>query len=163
MLTVLGKRQLCSLKITRGNICAGYAELASYAVDAHEEVILAVFKPAGFGYGTGCKDLNDAALYKACCDRRIFKLLADGDLISCLDEPVGIGRICMERNAAHRRPVARTAVSSGKSEFKDLRGLYRIIEKHLIEVAEPVQKERIPALLLHLGIVLHHGRKLFRL
>ena len=163
MLAVIGKRKLCSLKITCGDIRAGYAELASYAINTHKKVILAVFKSAGFGYCTGREDLNNSALYKSCGNRRIFKLLADSYLVSCLNKSVGICRISVKRNAAHRRSVAGAAVSSGKRELKDLSGLYRIIKEHLIEIAEPVKEERILTLLLHLGIVLHHGRKLFRL
>ena len=65
----------------------------------------------------------------------------------------------MERNAAHGCAHTGTAVSLGKRQLKYLRSLYGIVKEHLIEIAEPVEQERITEAFFHLGILLHHRRQ----
>ena len=62
----------------------------------------------------------------------------------------------MKRNAAHGRSFLHTAGLSRKSKFQLLGDLYRIVEKHLVEITYTVKQEAVLILLLGLEIVLHH-------
>ena len=82
MLAIGTRCKLRSFELTCRDIRYRHAELGTYTVDAHKIVTASVMiRSHKISSSSGCQDVNDAALYETFCCRRIFKLLADGDLV----------------------------------------------------------------------------------
>ena len=63
------------------------------------------------------------------------------------------------RHAAHRRLVLLPLVPRGEDEVEQRRGLLGVLEEHLVEVAEPIEEDRVGDLSLDLEILLEHRRE----
>ena len=103
----------------------------------------------------GREDLGDFA-FDEFAGPGVFELVADGDLASGLEQPadVGVGRVM--RQAAHRHAVAR-----GERKIEKLRAGLRVLEKHLVKIAEPEQQQRVLGqFAFDAAILRHHGGEL---
>ena len=69
----------------------------------------------------------------------------------------------MVRHAAHRRLVLAAFVPRGEHEVEQRRGALGVLEEHLVEVAEPVEEDRVGDLPLDLEVLLEHGGELHRI
>ena len=65
----------------------------------------------------------------------------------------------MEGNAAHGRPLLQTAVLACQGQFQHLGCRLRILKKHFVKIAEPVEQNTVGILSLGLQVVRHHRGK----
>ena len=61
-------------------------------------------------------------------------MLGDGDAFSSLEKASDVGFCSVPRDATHRHEVA-----FGECDIEDGRGGFCILEKHLVEIAEPIE------------------------
>ena len=103
----------------------------------------------------GREDLRDLA-FDELAGPGVFHLIADGHFASAFQDAgdVIVGRV--KRQAAHRHAVAR-----GEREVEDLRAGLRVLEKHLVKIAEPEQQQRVlRQFAFDAAILRHHGSEL---
>ena len=103
----------------------------------------------------GRKDLRDLAVHQF-SGAGFLGLLANGDFASALQNArdIGIGRV--KRQAAHGNAIAR-----GQRKIEDLRAGLRVLEKHLVKIAQPEQQNRIlRQFAFDAAILRHHGSEL---
>ena len=88
---------------------------------------------------------------------RVLHLLAHGDPEALADQAreIGIGRV--HRHAAHGDVLALVPAAFGEGDVERLRGLDRVLEEHLVEVAHAVEEETIRVRALDLEVLRHHG------
>ncbi len=101
--------------------------------------------------------LDDAARYYALRLLRVFHLLADRDLVTCLDQ---LGYVCFGRevgNAAHGHGILFCLVPRREGDLKDARGFLSILPEHLVKISQPEEQDRIAMLLLDAPVLLHEG------
>ena len=103
---------------------------------------------------------DDAALDQTLCECRVLHLLADRDAVAEGNQTFQIGFRCVIRHAAHRRARGQTAVPARQCQLQQLRDQHGIVEKHLVEIAEPEKDDRIPRRLLDGEVLLHHRGEL---
>ena len=101
-------------------------------------------------------DLCYLAFYYPLCFRRVFNLLANGDLMAVVYQPYDILIDGMMRNAAHRRPFFKTAVAARERQLEFGRSKQGIIKEHLVEISETVHQDGILVVILYCHILLHH-------
>ena len=99
-------------------------------------------------------DLDDFAARELLRVRRQRELLADGDLASCVEQPLEIARGGVEGDAAHR-----CVPTPGQRQVQKAGDFDGVLAEHLIEVSEPEEEHLIGVLLLYLMILTHHGRQ----
>ena len=81
------------------------------------------------------------------------RLLGDGDTLATLDQLGDIALRGMIGNAAHR-----DAAALGQGHIENRRGRLRILEEHLIKIAQPVKQQHIRRqLATNREVLLHHG------
>ena len=110
--------------------------------------------------GAGRDHADDVAFHKTLGLGRVFHLLTDGDLVALRDEAGHIALIAVERYAAHGRALFEAALLAREGQIQLPRDCERIVEEHLVEVTDAVEKNLIFMLFFDLQILLHHGRKL---
>ena len=86
----------------------------------------------------------------------ILDLIADGHAQPVADQlgDVAVGGVI--RHAAHRRLVLLPLVARGQDEVEQRRRLLRVLEKHLVEIAEAVEEDGVGNLALDLEVLLEH-------
>jgi hypothetical protein len=67
---------------------------------------------------------------------------------------VAVGRVI--RHAAHRRLVFLPLVARGQHEVEQRRRFLRILEEHLVKIAETIEEDRVRHLPLDLEVLLEH-------
>ena len=65
----------------------------------------------------------------------------------------------MEGHAAHGGPLFQPALLAGQRQIQFPRGGQRIIEEHLVKVADAVEQDLVLVLIFDFQILLHHGRQ----
>ena len=147
----------------RGHVAEAHGPYAVFGVQAGEIVVLRFLQHRALRHGAGGHDADDIALHKPLGERRVFHLLADGDLVAARDEPchIALGRVV--RHAAHGRFVVRglvlAAVARGEREIQLFGGQPRVLVEHLIKIAQTEKEDAVGILRLDLAVLLHHGRK----
>ena len=142
----------------------GDGELAGGVVDAGEaggfpvaedggEVVRALVVEQGVVVdGAGGEDAGDLAVDEFSGDG-LGGLLGDGDAFSGLEQAGDVALRGVVGHAAHRG-----AAAFGEGDVEDRRGGFRVLEEHLVEVAEPVKQDDVGGQGLPHGLVLgHHG------
>ena len=147
-----------------GNIAERRAVAVFACIDAGVVVVFRLVEHRAFGHGAGGHDADDVALDKTLCQRRVFHLLADGDLVALLDEAGNIALGGMERHAAHGHLVfgrfVLGVVAAGECEIQLPGCNARVLVEHLIEIAQTEKENAVGVPLLDSAVLLHHGRKL---
>jgi hypothetical protein len=105
--------------------------------DGGEEVVSLGDEQAFIEVRAGGKDLRDLAIDQL-AGLGFLGLLADGDLASGLEQSSDVGIRRVVRQAAHGH-----AVAGGEGEVDQLRGHLRVLEEHLVEIAEAEKQERV--------------------
>ena len=142
-------------EIARGQIHERQAEDSSARTNGGEEVVPFGHEHPLVEMRAGAEDLGDLAFDKF-AGPGVFELIADGDLASGLEQPADVGMGRMMRQAAHGHAVAR-----GEREIEELRAGLRILEKHLVEIAEAEQQQRVLGqFAFDAAILRHHGSEL---
>ena len=123
----------------------------------HAKVVVpALVEHAALDDGTGGDDPHHLPLDQPLGGGGILHLLADRDLISLGHQAGDIGFAGMEGYAAHRRPFLLPAVLAREHQLEFLRRDLRVVEKHLIEVAQPEKQQALGMLGFDLEILPHH-------
>ncbi len=89
---------------------------------------------------------------------RVLDLLADRDAMAVLGEhgEVLVGGVY--RHAAHRHRVGLVLVARRQRDVEQRRGDLRVAQEHLVEIAHPVEHDRIGMRRLDREVLAHHGR-----
>ena len=150
---------LIQIEFARGDVAQRAASEIPAKADRQDVVRPAVLQHVRLDDRARRDHAGDLPLHQSLGQRRIGHLLADGHLVALRNQLLQIGLHGVERNAAHRRALAQAAVAAGQRQFQLLRNQLRVVEEHLIEIAQPEEQDRVRILLLDLEILLHHGRK----
>ena len=94
--------------------------------------------------------------------RRVLRLLADGDLEALADEALQIGLVAVNGDAAHGNVLAQMLAALRQRDVERARGRDGIVEEEFVEIAHPVEEERIRPGALDLQILRHHWGRLPR-
>ena len=87
---------------------------------------------------------------------RFFRLIADGDFATAFQNARDVIIRRVMRQATHGNTVAR-----GEREVEQLRAGLRVLEKHLVKIAEAEKQQRVfGQLAFDAAILRHHGREL---
>ena len=143
-----------------GDIRKAKARCAAFQKNTRNVVVFVVLKHTALDDGAGRDHADDVAFHKTLGLGRVFHLLTDGDLVALRDEAGHIALIAVERYAAHGRALFEAALLAREGQIQLLRDCERIVEEHLVEVTDAVEKNLILMLFFDLQILLHHGRKL---
>ena len=100
----------------------------------------------------GRDDVRDFALHDL-PRLRLAHLIADGHALAGLDEPAHVILLRVVRDAAHRR-----AVPLRERDIEYACGDLRIVEEHLVKIAEPEQQQRVRRQGAPDAVVLLHHR-----
>ena len=88
----------------------------------------------------------------------VFELLGDGHAEALADQLLQIFVRARHRHAAHRDVFARVLPAFRQLNAERGRGLHRVVEEQLEEIAHAVEEQEIRVLRLHLKILRHHRR-----
>ena len=89
---------------------------------------------------------------------RILDLLAHRDLEALADQPRQIGLVAVHRHAAHLDVFAEMLAALGERDIERRRGLHRIVEEQLVEIAHAVEQQMIRMRGLDGQVLAHHRR-----
>ena len=114
-----------------------------------------------FGQGAGGQDADDLAAQRSLAPAlflrfRVLDLLADGDPVPGGDQPREISVHGMHRHPAHRDVAAVTLAALCQGDAKRRRTGFCILEEHLVEIAHPVEKQRIRVRLFDREVLRDH-------
>jgi hypothetical protein len=125
--------------------------------------VAAGLEQAFLGEGSGGDEAHDLALYhrfRAALAGLggVLDLLADGDAEALADQcqEVALGRV--DRHTAHGDVGAEMLAALGQGDVEGGRGGLGVGKEHLVEVAHPVEQQRVGVLCLD-GVVLRHHRR----
>ena len=152
--------QLGNVGRAGGDVSKAEARRAALQEDAGDVVVLVILKHTALDDGARRDHPDDVPLDEALGLGRVFHLLADGDLIALCDEAGHIALVAVKGHAAHGRTFLEAALLARKGQVQLPRGRERIVEEHLVEIADAIEKDLILMLFFYLKILLHHGRKL---
>ena len=143
-----------------GNVGKADADTVPGAVKDGKIIIPVFVEHTASGARARRDHADHVPLYDALCKGGVFGLLADGHLIALCHQPGDIGIGGMERHAAHGGALFLPAVAPGEHQLELTGGDLRILVKHLVEVAEAIEKKGVLVIRLDCEILLHHGGKL---
>jgi hypothetical protein len=89
---------------------------------------------------------------------RVFHLLADGHLEAAADQPREVAVGGMDRHAAHGNVLAQVPAPLGERNVQGRRGLDRVVEEQLVEIAHAIEQQAVGMVPLDLQVLHHHGR-----
>jgi hypothetical protein len=92
--------------------------------------------------------------------RGVLHLLRDRHLETRIEELADVAGEGVVGDPAHRRADLVVVPAPGEDDAEDRRGLLRILEEQLVEIAEPVEEQRVLHLVLELQVLLQHRRLL---
>ena len=121
-------------------------------VQGGEEVVFAGVERA-VRDGARAEDTRDLAAHDLPGLLRIFHLLADGDAVAGAQQARDVCFGGVVRDAAHRHGTFAIARGEGDAEFAG--GGLCVVEKQLVKVAQPEEKQCIGILLLGCGVLPH--------
>ena len=139
-----------------GHIGHRHAVPVLHADNGHQVIIFSLIQPLGIQIGAGGHHPGHLPLHHAFGGFRILHLLADGHLVPLLNETTHIGLRRVIRHAAHGRPLLKAALLSGQGQLQFPGHRHRVLEKHFIEIAQPVKQNTVLVFLLCCYIMLHH-------
>ena len=99
-----------------------------------------------------------AALARLC---RVLDLFAHGDLEALADEPLEVALGAHHGHPAHGDLLPLVEAPLGERDVERVRGLPRIVEEELVEVAHPVEEKVVRVGALDFEILRHHRRRRF--
>ena len=121
--------------------------------DGEQVVVGAARQIGGVGQRARRDHADDVPLEQLLTLAGRLQLLADGDLLTGLDQArdVAVGRVV--RDAGHRRALPR-----GQRDRQQTRAELGVLAEQLVEVAQPEQQQVVRVPPLELAILLHHRR-----
>ena len=156
---LLGAAAGCGDKQACGDVTQTQAEVLALAVGAGKEIVAFFVEHGAFGHRAGSDHSGDLPLDKALGQRRVFRLLTDGDLIPFGNQSCDVALGGMIGDAAHRGAfgLGLVAVAGGQGQIQLFGGDLRIFMEHFVEIAQTEEQERSRGLAFDLKILLHHG------
>ena len=152
-----------SKKRAGGNIAEGQTESICLSVDAGDIVVAAFLQHTAFRNGAGGDDPGDVPLYQTFGSGGVFRLLANGDLITLGHQTGDVGLHAVVGNATHGSLLllGLVAIPAGQRQIQFPGGDPGILVKHFIEVAQTEEQQAVLMLLLDGVILPLHGCQLF--
>jgi len=142
-------------EIAGGQIHQREAEDFSVRINRREKIISLGDEHPLVEMRAGRKDLRDLTIHQFSWTR-VFGLIADGHLASGFENARDVAVCRVMRQTAHR-----DAVAGGEREVQQLRAGLRVLEKHLIEIAEAEEQQRVlRQFAFDAAILRHHGSEL---
>ena len=142
---------------SRGNIRAGKHDALAVFIQKDDIIILRRGQRI-LGKNRSRRDDLDDLAFRQARRFRVADLLGNSHLIALADQLCDIVFCRMIRHAAHRRFFRIPAAAcQGKAQFFGHK--YRVVEKHLIKIAQTEKKNLVRVLLLGLLILPHHRRE----
>ena len=108
------------------------------------------------GQRAGCDDAADGAFNRPLAGGRVANLFADHDRFAKLDEAGKIRLKRMVGHASHLDRAAGTLATRGQRDVEQARRFLGVVKKQLVEIAHPVEKQRVRMLCLEAQVLLHH-------
>ena len=140
-----------------GNIGKGQTAALPCRAQAANVVIAALLQHVGLHQGAGGHHPYNIPLDHPLGQRRVFHLLADGNLVALFHQPGNVVFHTVVGHPAHGRTVGKAAVPPGQRQFQLPGGGHGIIKEHLVEISETEHEDLVPMLILHGKVLLHHG------
>ena len=103
-------------------------------------------------------DANHLALDRPLARTDFADLLADRDRLAELHEPGQVGVDRVVRHAGHRDRLAGTGAARRQGDVEEAVRLLRVVVEELVEIAHPVEDERVGMIGLDAQPLLHHRR-----
>ena len=151
-------------QVTGGDVDPGEGAVAADLGEGGEIIVPPRLEQGLLGQRAGGDEADDLAAdhgLRAALARlgRVLHLLADRDAEALADQrqQVALGRV--HRHAAHRDVLAEMLAALGQRDVEGGAGRLGVGEEHLVEVAHPVEQQRIRMLRLVLQILRHHRRE----
>ena len=142
--------------LRRGDVGKADADLAVAEADGRKVIVLLFGEQVGLDHRSRRHHADDLPLDEVLCGRRIFHLLANGDLVALFDQLADIYVRRVVRHAAHGRTFRFAAVPSGQRELQYAGRSDGVVKKHFVKIAEAIKEQIILILLLDRKILLHH-------
>ena len=149
-------RNFIDEELTRRYVREGDARAATVEAHAEQIAVLALVEHRLLDDRSRRHHTDDVALYQPLGRGGVLHLLADGDLVALLDQPVDVGLSAVEGHAAHRRALLQTAAFPRQRQLQLAGDELRVVKKHLIEVAQTEEEDHTGVFLLHLHVLTHH-------
>ena len=141
----------------------GQADRRSLPGDGEQRRIAAVAEQRPVGERAGRDDADHLALDRPLGARCVADLLADRDRLAEPDQPRQVGVDRMRRHAGHRDRLAAGLAACGQRDVEQPVRPPRIVEEQLVEVAHPVEEERVGMGGLDAQVLLHDRRVVGRI
>ena len=123
-----------------------------------EQARLLLLEQRGIGHRAGRDHAHDLARDRTLARGRIADLLADRDRLPELHEAREIGLRRMHGHAGHRNRLAGGLPALRERDVDELGRAARVVVEQLIEIAHPVEQQRVRKLRFDRKVLLHHGR-----
>ena len=146
-------------KLARRNIRPGDRAMYPVLVTACDKIVFLFVQQSVFDERARRYDADHVALDHALCRRGIGKLFADRDFFPESDELRDVSIRRVKRNAAHRRSLFQPAIPARQRKIEKPRHLFRILEKHLVKIPEPVKDDAVFIFVFDFKIMPHHRRQ----
>ena len=150
-------RYLRHQKLSGRNIRHRQADRIGDAVDAGNVIV--IFRQLGVHGGAGGHDTGDIPLDQPFCQLGIFQLVADGHFIAFIDQ-ADITFHRMIGDAAHGSLLFQARIPGGQGQLQFFGRRYRVLEKHLIKIAQAVKKQAVRIFRLDSPVLVHHRGQL---
>ncbi|OPZ91350.1 MAG: hypothetical protein BWY73_01117 [candidate division TA06 bacterium ADurb.Bin417] len=148
--------ELVGLDGAAGGLDEGQAESLPGRVEAEQAAVL---RAAFVNEGAGGDHPHHLPLYQAARLGRVLGLFADGHLEAGLDQATQVAFERVVGQTAHRDPTRTAGVPRGKHQVQDRRGLSGVLVEHLVEIAQPEEKQAVRVLALQFPVLPEHRRK----
>ena len=98
----------------------------------------------------------DLALHRPLGRGHVAHLLGDGDRLTELDQLGEVALQRLRRHAGHHHRLAGAGTARGEGDVQQAIRTPRVVVEQLVEVAHPVQHQRVGMLRLDAQVLLHH-------
>ena len=159
----LAGEQRLGREVGRREIEPGQRQLALGLGQGREVVMAARVEQRVLGQGAGRDDAHHGTLDHRLGATflglgRVLDLFADRDLEALADQARQIGLVAVHRHAAHLDVFTQMLAALGQRDVERRRGLHRVVEEQLVEIAHPVEHQMVRMRGLDRQILAHHRR-----
>ena len=163
----LGAKPMCGQGLDREipgrDIAPGQRGGVAHPRDGGQEIVAPRIQQRVLGQGAGGDNAHHvpfhdslrAPLLRLC---RVFKLFADRHPEPLADQRQQVAIGAVGGHAAHRDVVAFMLAAPRQRDIQRLGRRDRVVEEHLVEIAHPVEQQRIRVPRLDVEILRHHRR-----
>ena len=144
------------MELPGAQVHPGQADGLAVEQERGEVVVVLALEQRVLGHGAGRDHARHVAVHQPLGLARVLDLVAEGDLVSGLDEALDVGVHGMVRHAGHRDGLFALA-ARGQRQAEQPRGEHRVVVEHLVEIPEAEEQERAGILRLDLLVLPHHG------